>query len=106
MSTIYALSSVIIISLISIILALPILITKKISEKVLVFLLSISVGVLLSTVFMDFLPEIFEDGYSIQTALIILFGFLIMFILEKFVHFHHNKKCEEGDHRVMVMLII
>ena len=99
-STYYAIISVIIVSLISIIVAIPFLIKKKISNKTLLFLLSVSVGVLLSTVFINFLPEIFSsaDGhnYSIVLPLLILFGFLVMFIIEKFVHFHHNKKCEDG----------
>lgn len=61
------------------------------------FLLSASVGVLLSTVFMDFLPEATSHGYTLGLALYILAGFLAMFILEKLVHFHHSKKCEEHD---------
>ena len=27
-----------------------------------------------------------------------MFGFLFMFIIEKFVHHHHSKKCEHHDH--------
>lgn len=93
----YALISVIIVSLISILVATPFLIKKKISDKVLLFLLSISVGVLLSTVFFHFLPEIFSETYNLKVGGSILFGFLLMFILEKFVHYHHNKKCENCD---------
>jgi len=99
MTAIYAIISVVIISLISVIVALPFLIKKKVSTKVLMFLLSMSVGVLLATVFMDLLPETFEHSHdSVGIAINILFGFLIMFILEKFIHWHHNKKCEDGDH--------
>jgi zinc and cadmium transporter len=93
----YPLVSVIIVSLISIIVALPLIIKKKISKRTLLFFLSISVGVLLSTVFMDFLPEVMSHDYSIKIAFFILFGFLVMFILEKFVHFHHHKKCEDDN---------
>ncbi len=98
MNAIYAIISVVIVSLISVIVAIPLLIKKKVSEKVLLFLLSISVGVLLSTVFFDFLPEILEHRYTIKIASVILLGFFIMFVLEKFVHYHHNKKCEECGH--------
>jgi len=96
-STLYALLSVIIVSLISVIVAIPLLMKKKIPKKLLLFLLSASVGVLMSTVFMDFLPEIFEHGYTLNTALIILFGFMIMFVLEKFVHWHHTNGCANKD---------
>lgn len=94
---VYIFGSVIIVSLVSIIAAIPLLLKKKISQKLLLFLLSISVGVLLSTVFMGFMPEIAEHEYSIKIAYIIMTGFLVMFILEKFVHYHHNKKCENND---------
>lgn len=93
----YAIISVVIISLISVIVAIPFLLKKTFSKKLLLFLLSVSVGVLLSTVFVNFIPEIIEHEYSIWSALYILLGFLIIFILEKFVHWHHTKKCEHED---------
>jgi len=96
-TSIYAIISVIIVSLVSIIAAIPLLLKKKVSDHTLLFLLSVSVGVLLSTVFMHFLPETIEHGYSMKSAYYILFGFLIMFVLEKFVHWHHSKKCANGD---------
>lgn len=61
------------------------------------FLLSVSVGVLLTTVFMDLLPETFEHSHDHVIPYFILVGFLVMFILEKFVHFHHSKECEKED---------
>jgi zinc and cadmium transporter len=94
---ILALISVVIISLVSVVAVLPLLIKKKVSKKLLLFLLSISVGVLLSTVFMDFLPEATSHGYTLGLALYILFGFLVMFLLEKFIHWHHHEKCKHSD---------
>jgi len=96
MQVVYAIISVLIISIISVIFAIPFLLKKKISNRVLLFLLSMSVGVLLSTVFMDFLPESVEHGYSLNLAFYLLLGFMVMFVLEKFIHYHHNKKCEDG----------
>lgn len=89
--------SVIVVSLISLIAAVPLLLKKKLSERTLLFLLSMSVGVLLSTVFLNFLPEIFEHEYHLSVGLVILLGFFLMFILEKLVHWHHSKKCEHGE---------
>jgi zinc and cadmium transporter len=97
MNVLYAISSVIIVSLISVVFMIPFLLKKKISEKWLIFLLSVSVGVLLSTVFMDFLPEAVSHKYTLGVAIYIILGFLMMFILEKFVHYHHTKKCESHD---------
>jgi len=98
MNILYPIISVIIVSLVSVIFAIPFLLKKKISNKILLFLLSVSVGVLLATVFMDFLPEAVSHKYTLGLALNLLFGFLVMFILEKFVHFHHKKKCEKEDY--------
>jgi zinc and cadmium transporter len=97
MNIIYPIISVIIVSLVSVIFAIPFLLKKKISNKVLLFLLSMSVGVLLATVFMDFLPEAVSHKYTLGLAINILLGFLVMFVLEKFVHYHHNKKCEKEN---------
>lgn len=96
----YAIGSVVIVSLMSLVAAIPLILHKKPSKDLLVFLLSVSVGVLLATVFIDFIPEAMhnseEDG-PIGMALILLSGFLVMFVIEKFVHLHHSHKCEEGD---------
>ncbi len=97
MNVIYPIVSVIIVSLVSIIFVIPLLIKKKIPNKILLFLLSISVGVLLATVFMDFLPEAVSHNYNLGLTLYLLSGFLVMFVLEKFVHFHHHKKCKEKN---------
>jgi len=97
MEILYPLISVIIISLISVVAAIPLMLKRKVSKHTLLFLLSISVGVLLSTVFIDFIPEALEHGDSLTIALYIMFGFIAMFVLEKFVHYHHNKKCEDHD---------
>lgn len=96
-TVLYAIISVIIVSLVSVIAALPFLYKKKVSTHTLLFLLSISVGVLLATVFLDFIPETYEHGHAEAAALYIMLGFLVMFILEKFVHYQHNKKCEHSD---------
>lgn len=94
----YPLISVIIVSLISLVGVLPFLLHKEVNKQVLIFLLSMSVGVLLATVFMDFLPEVFSHTYTLGTVLWILGGFVVMFVLEKFVHWHHSKKCESHEH--------
>ncbi|MGV8172467.1 MAG: ZIP family metal transporter [Candidatus Woesearchaeota archaeon] len=97
MDVVYPFISVIIVSFISVLSAIPLLLRKRIPTSVLLFLLSMSVGVLLSTVFMDFLPETMSHEHGMSVAFYILSGFMMMFILEKFVHFHHNKKCENGE---------
>ena len=89
----YIFSSVIIISLVSVLAVLPIYFKKKISDSLLLNLMSLSVGALLGGVFLHFLPEVAEDGFHLGLAVNLLIGFLIFFILEKMIHYHHHKKC-------------
>lgn len=96
-TTIYILLSVLLVSLSSIIAAIPLLLKKKVSQHTQLFLLSVSVGVLLSTVFIGILPEAVLEGYDMGLALTIIAGFLVMFIVEKLVHYHHSKKHEHDD---------
>ena len=94
MNIMYPILASLVVSLISVVVALPLLHKKKIPKHTLLFLLSLSIGVMLSTVFLDFLPEISHSGYTTFIALLILAGFLIMFLIEKLIHFHHSKKCD------------
>ncbi|MBT4539477.1 ZIP family metal transporter [Candidatus Woesearchaeota archaeon] len=84
----YAILSVILISIISVIAIIPFLRKRKISEKTLLFLVSLSAGTLFGTVFLHFLPEM--GNFTLTTSLSILAGILIFFIIEKIVHFRHH----------------
>jgi zinc and cadmium transporter len=89
---IYTILSVIVVSLVSIFVALPFLIKKRFSEKFLLFMLSFSVGTLLGAAFLHFLPEIVEEGYTLNSSIYILAGFFVFFVIERLVHWHHAKK--------------
>lgn len=59
-------------------------------KKWLLFLVSFAVGGLLGDAFIHLLPEAFADlGFSLPVSLTILAGFLIFFILEKFICWRH-----------------
>lgn len=90
MSLLYALISVIIVSLASVIAALPLIIKKKASQQLLLGLLGISVGTLLGSVFIHFLPESISQGYTLGLAINVLMGFLAFFIIEKIIHYRHK----------------
>lgn len=91
--------SVILVSVIAVITIIPFFTKKKISEKTLLLLVSLSAGTLFGTVFLHFLPESFEHGYTVGTALSILGGLLAFFFLEKLVHFHHHHKNPTKAHK-------
>jgi zinc and cadmium transporter len=86
---VYAIISVVIVSLISLIGILT-LSSKKDWNKHLLFLVSLSAGTLFGGAFLHLLPEAVEtNGFSLQVSLLLLLGVLIFFLLEKFVHLHH-----------------
>jgi zinc and cadmium transporter len=94
---IYALVSAIVVSLISVFAAIPLLITKEVSKRLELFLLSMSVGALLGVVFLDFIPEMSHEGYTEYSAIVIMLGLIFFFILEKLIHYHHTDGCEKKE---------
>ena len=94
--TFYTLGSVIVVSLISVIAAIPLLLKHRPSNRLLLILLSLSVGTLLGGVFIHFLPEMAAEGYTLTSGLVVLAGFFVFFLLEQFVHSHVH--CHPDDH--------
>lgn len=90
--------SVLIVSALAVVAALPLLIKKRVPHSMLLLLLAFSIGTLLGSVFLHFLPEAASGGYTVGLALYVLLGFLVFFLVEKFVHSHHNHDIDEGHH--------
>jgi zinc and cadmium transporter len=97
---IYALTSVIIISLLSFVGIVTFAVKQKYVEKVLLVLVAFSVGALLGDSFFHLLPEAVEKsgGFTIQIALLLLTGIIIFFSLEKFLHWRHCHQEHCADH--------
>src|SRR3989338_9394315 len=88
---IYAILSVIIVSLISLvgIISIPFKLTKN--KTFILFLVSFSAGALLGDAFIHLLPETFETyGFSLQISLFVLGGIVLFFLIEKIVHWKHS----------------
>lgn len=94
MEILWTLGSVVLVSLLSVLVALPLLV-KKLNHSFLLALLSLSVGALLGGVFIHLLPEAMEEVDSLAVPLLVLTGFLLFFILEKFIHHHHHHTHKE-----------
>ena len=84
--TLSTLLSVIIVSLLSLIGIIAFF--KKGFEKIVIYLVSFSVGALFGDVFIHLLPEI-ADNFSLKISLVVLLGIFASFILEKFIHWRH-----------------
>jgi zinc and cadmium transporter len=85
----YTLLSVIIVSIVSLTGIIAISIKKKLLDKLLILLVSLSAGVMIGDAFLHLIPEAAENGFTMTLSLMILLGIVLFFILEKFIHWRH-----------------
>lgn len=85
--------STFLVSLLSFIGVLTLLIKEKLLEKILTFLVALSVGGLMGGAFLHLVPEAIEKYPSQKIFLYILIGFFLFFIIEKMLYWRH---CHEG----------
>jgi len=99
MASIYTLVSVLIVSLISLIGIVTISLKKETLSEILLFLVSLSAGVLLGDAFIHILPDsIATSGFSLVVSLSVLSGIIIFFILEKIILWRHCHIPTSEDH--------
>ncbi|MBC7081138.1 MAG: ZIP family metal transporter [Thermoplasmatales archaeon] len=85
----YAISSVIIVSLISLIGLAVIWINDEKLRKVLIYLVAFSAGGLFGGAFLHLLPEMVDRGFKSYYAIYIILGIIIYFLLEKIICWRH-----------------
>ncbi len=105
----YSLLSVFIVSLISLIGIFTLSIKQEKLKTILIYLISFSAGALFGDAFIHLLPELVkEKGFTIISAISIVSGILIFFILEKFVHWQHCHMpvCKEHIHSFAYMNLV
>ncbi len=86
----YALISVLIVSLISLAGIVSLSVKTERLRKFLIYVISFSAGALLGDAFLHLLPEVFEEhGFGINVSLYLLSGIVIFFVLEKVIHWNH-----------------
>lgn len=90
-SWIYALTSVMVVSLISLIGLATISLSEKKLRRALFFLVSLAVGGLFGDAFIHLLPEAFENAQATRlTSLSVLGGLFVFLILEKVLRWRHE----------------
>jgi zinc and cadmium transporter len=70
---------------------------EKLLEKILLFLVSLSTGVLMGGAFLHLLPEAAEKFESANIFLYVLIAFVTFFLIEKLLHWRH---CHKGHCQV------
>lgn len=91
-----ALVSSFIVSVVSFSGALFLSLNKKLLQKLVFVLVSFAVGALFGNVFFILVPESFHEIKNEQTiGLLVLTGLLLMFIIEKFIHWNHTHDLQQ-----------
>ncbi|MFA4907040.1 MAG: ZIP family metal transporter [archaeon] len=95
----YALASVIIVSLVSLIGIITLSVRVENVRRITLYLVSFSAGALLGDAFIHLLPEaVSRQGFGLPVSLAVLLGIALAFIVEKFVHWRHCHLPEERGH--------
>jgi len=71
--------------------------SKRDLNKILLTLVSLSIGALIGGAFFHFIPESLEKISLTKTVLFILIGIIIFYLTEKILHWHH---CHEGECKI------
>jgi zinc and cadmium transporter len=105
----YSLIAVLIVSFLSLIGVISLSLSKKVLKKLILFLVAFAAGGLLGDAFIHLIPHAREElGSGLVLSGLILAGFLIFFILEKFLKWRHchDIDCEEHHRELGAMNLI
>ncbi len=93
-----ALGSTLLVSLLSFSGILLLAMRSKQLQKMIFILVSFAVGALFGNTFFMLIPESFHQiGESQTIGILIISGLIVMFVLEKFIHWHHNHNVSEKE---------
>jgi zinc and cadmium transporter len=82
--------SVLVISLISVIGIFFIFLKKNTLNKLILFLVAVSVGSLLGGAFLHLIPEIIDNtGFPVSVSFLVLGGIILFFVIENFIQWRH-----------------
>ncbi|HSV49812.1 MAG TPA: ZIP family metal transporter, partial [Candidatus Acidoferrales bacterium] len=84
-----ALASVLLVSVISLIGIIFIWVTEAKLKKLFTYLVSFAVGGLLGDTFLHLMPQMIETGFATETALVLIGGILVSFMVERFLQWRH-----------------
>lgn len=102
----YILLATFVVSLISFVGIFTLTLKGRMLDKILLILVGLSAGTLMGGAFIHLLPESVEGSIGTDAFLIVLVGFILFFIIEKFLHWRHCHKGECEVHTFTYMNLI
>lgn len=93
MNFLLAIGASVIVSLVSLVGIISLLMKEKLLNKILFILISFSAGSLIGGAFLHLIPEAVEKNAQLNVYLYVIVGFVLFFILERYLHWRH---CHEG----------
>src|SRR3989344_7098802 len=96
---IYALVSVIAVSLISLAGVFSLALKEEVLRKYIFLFISLAVGALLGDAFIHLIPEAMNELSEVLAGILVTAGILIFFVLEQFLHWHHHGE-DKGDSQI------
>jgi zinc and cadmium transporter len=97
MNLIFAIIASVLVSLLSLIGAVALIINDHFLKRIMIFLVAFAAGALIGGAFLHILPEAMENVQdTTQLFLYVVMGYLLFFILEKYLYWRHchDAKCE------------
>lgn len=103
----YAIASIFVVSLISLIGVLTIPLKQETMGKTMALAVAFATGSLLGAAFFDVLPEAFKDGGNSMLSYVFL-GMMIFFVMERYIHWNHchAPSCEKHYHPMTYLNLI
>jgi|SRR3989338_5544986 len=109
--SLYAIASVVIVSLVSFAGIIAMFWDKNKIDHLLISFISLSAGTLFGGAFLHLIPEAVEGhgSFSISVSFLILAGIIVFFLLDKLIHwkhFHsHSTLIHEGEHKKSIIYL-
>jgi zinc and cadmium transporter len=87
--------------------AITLVLPKPMLERMLLPLVGLAAGSLLGGAFLHMLPEAVDAlGNDLALYVWLVAGFLVFFVLEQFLHWHHCHRADHDEHRPLGYLIL
>lgn len=102
----WAILATIIVSLFSFIGVLTLALKEKLLNKITMLLVGFSAGALIGGAFLHLIPEALEKSKGDSLFLYVIIGFVIFYILEKFLYWRHCHKAKCGVHMFTYLNLI